>query len=228
VVEDLFFTWLIEGGVGPALVGLPVNWVGIEIAEQAKRWFRRVRRTDDLSRLVRAATGTSVDLSRTEFDAVRQILEDPKTWVVAGHGTVEDLARRIASCLPARDGRTGEGSHAAAVNIARGLLEYAAASLDPKHFQQLLLARLERMESGLASALDEASLHVQADMVAGFASMIDQFKRMLAQLPPGPAYRGEIAVYLTTLIDWLAGRRAGLGECGQGLPAMGRLGRCPR
>lgn len=204
MVEDLFFTWLIEGGVGPALVGLPVNWVGIEIAEEAKRWFRRVRRTDDLSRLVRAATGTSVDLSRTEFDAVRRMVEDPQTWVVAGRGTVEDLTHGIASCLPSGDGRTAESSHAAAIGIARGLLEHAAASLDPKYFQQLLVARLGRMESGLGSALDEALLHTQADMVAGFASMMDQFKRVLAQLPPGPAHRGEITVYLTTLIEWLS------------------------
>ena len=30
-----------------------------------------------------------------------------------------------------------------------------------------------------------------------------QLKRVLDRLPPGPAHRGEIAVYLKTLIDWL-------------------------
>ena len=34
---------------------------------------------DDLSRLVSAATGTSVDLTQAEFDAVRKLLEDQQT-----------------------------------------------------------------------------------------------------------------------------------------------------
>ena len=134
--------WLLGAGLGPAAVAVPVNWAADALAGAAQRWFKRLRRTDDLSRLVRAATGTSVDLTQAEFDAVRKLLEDQQTWSLAGRGTVEDLATRIAACLPPRDGRTAEDSHAAALTIARGLLEFAVADLDPKLFQQVLMARL--------------------------------------------------------------------------------------
>jgi len=164
---------------------------------------------------VRAATGTSVDLTQAEFDAVRKMLQDPQTWSLAGRGTVEDLAAAIASCLPPRDGRTAEVSHKGAMTIARGLLEFAVADLDPKLFQQLLLARLERMETGRASALDEALLGLHADLIAHlaaqgeldaqrFSSVMGHLKRVLDRLPPGPAERGEIAAYLQTLIDWVS------------------------
>jgi hypothetical protein len=109
VVADSFVTWLIQGGVGPALVDLPVNWAEAKLAGAAQRWFRR-RRRDDLSRLVGAATGTSVDLTDVEFDAVRNRLEEQRTWSVIGKGTVEDLATQIASCLPPREGRTADDS----------------------------------------------------------------------------------------------------------------------
>jgi hypothetical protein len=135
---------------------------------------------------------------------VRKLLEDQQTWSVAGRGTVEDLADRIAGCLPPRDGRTADDSHAAALTIARGLLEFAVADLDPRLFQRVLMARLQRMETGQASALDEALLGLHADLVARFASVMDQLKLVLDRLPPGPAGRGEIAVYLRTLIDWLS------------------------
>ena len=94
---------------------------------------------------------------------------------MAGRGTVEDLATRIADCLPPRDGRTAGDSHAAALTIARGLLEFAVADLEPKLFQQVLLARLQRMETGQASALDEAllGLHARID------SVMDQLKLVL-------------------------------------------------
>ena len=192
-------SWLLGAGLGPAAVAVPVNWAADALAGAAQRWFKRLRRTDDLSRLVRAATGTSVDLTQAEFDAVRKLLEDQQTWSVAGRGTVEDLATRIAACLPPRDGRTAEDSHAAALTIARGLLEFAVADLDPKLFQRVLMARLQRMETGQASALDEALLGLHAR----FDSVMDQLKLVLDRLPPGPARRGEIAVYLRTLIDWL-------------------------
>jgi hypothetical protein len=149
---------------------------------------------------VRAATGTSVDLTRAEFDAVRHLLEDPQTWRVLGQGTVEDLATRIAACLPPRDGRTAEDSHAAALTIARGLLEFAVADLDPKLFQQVLLARLQRMDTDQASALDKALFGLHA----GFDSVMVQLKLILERLPSGPAGRGQIEVYLRTLIDWLS------------------------
>ena len=192
-------SWLLGAGLGPAAVAVPVNWAADALAGAAQRWFKRLRRTDDLSRLVRAATGTSVDLTQAEFDAVRKLLEDQQTWNVAGRGTVEDLATRIAACLPPRDGRTAEDAHAAALTIARGLLEFAVADLDPKLFQQVLMARLQRMETGQASALDEALLGLHAR----FDSVMDQLKLVLDRLPPGPARRGEIEVYLRTLIDWL-------------------------
>jgi hypothetical protein len=206
--------WLIGAGVGPALVGLPVNLAGEAGADAAKRWFLRFRRKDGLSRLVRTATGTSVDLTRREFGAVRRLLEDEQTWYLAGQGTVEDLAARIASCLPSRQGRTAEDSQAAARTIARGLLEFAVADLEPDLFQQVLLARLQRMEAGQASVLDEALLGLHADLAARltvlgdldasrFTCMMGHLGRVLDQLPPGPADRGEIAVYLAMLIGWL-------------------------
>jgi hypothetical protein len=195
--------WLLGAAVGPAVFALPVNWGADALAGVARRWFKRLRRGDDLSRLVKAATGTSVDLARAEFDAVRRLLQDQQTWTMLGRGTVEDLANRIADCLPPRDGRTAEDSHAAALTIARGLLEFAVADLEPDLFQQVLMARLRRMETDQASALDDAMFDLHDDLAAGFASVMDQFKLVLDRLPPGPARRGEIAVYLRTLIDWL-------------------------
>jgi hypothetical protein len=207
--------WLIGAGLGPAVVAVPVNWAADALAGAAQRWFRRLRRTDDLSRLVRAATGTSVDLSRSEFSAVRKLLEEKQTWSVLGQGTVEDLAARIESCLPSRDGRTADDANTAAVTIARGLLEFAVADLDPEVFQQLLLARLQRMETDQASALDEALLGLHADLIARleaqgkldsqrFTDVIGHLKHALDRLPPGPARHGEVVVYLSALIDWLS------------------------
>ena len=62
-----FVSWLVTGAVGPALVALPVNLVADKLAGAAVRWFKRFRQTDDLSRLVKAAAGTSVQLSRDEI-----------------------------------------------------------------------------------------------------------------------------------------------------------------
>ena len=207
--------WLIEGGVGPALVAWPVNWAAEALANAAQRWFRRLRRTDDLSRLVSAATGTSIDLTTAEFDALRRLLEDQQTWRLVGQGTVDELATQIASCLPSRDGRTSEDSWVAALTIARGLLEFAVADLDPKLFQQLLLTRLQRLETDQASALDRALFSLHADLLASlaaqgeldaqhFSRMMWHLRRVLDLLPPGPARRGEIVAYLRTLIDWLS------------------------
>jgi hypothetical protein len=149
------------------------------------------------------AAGQSAGLTVAEFDSIRGLLESPKTWRALGQGTVEDLAHRIASCLPPRPGRTAEDSHAAALTIARGLLEFAVSDLDPKVFQQVLLARLQRMETNQGNALDEALLHLHADLAARFTSVMELFKRVLDGLPPGPADRCETAWYLKTLIDWL-------------------------
>jgi NACHT domain len=207
-------SWLLEAGVGPAVVALPVNWAADVLAGAARRWFRRLSRSDDLSRLVRAATGTSVGLTKTEFDAIRQLLEDQQTWNVIGRGTVGDLAIRIADCLPPGHRRTADECQAAALAIARGLLEFVTADLDPKFFQILLLTRLKRMESDQANALDEALLGLNADLVArldalgqletkGVIDVMGHLSRVLDRLPPCPAQPGEIAVYLRMLIKWL-------------------------
>ena len=175
--------------VGPAAVALPVNWAADALAGAAQRWFRRLRRTDDLSRLVTAATGTSVTLTRAEFDAVWRLLEDRQTWSrVVGRGTVEDLATQIGGCLPPCEGRTAGDAHAAALTIARGLLEFAVADLDPKLFQQVLLARLQRMETGQASALDEAA---GSACTPASPVVMEQLELVLDRLPPGPAHQGR-------------------------------------
>ncbi len=136
------------------------------LADAARRWFRRFR-INDLSYLVQLATGTSTDLTRDEFDAVRQLLADRQTWVKLGKGPIEDLATRVAGFLPPRDGRTADDSHAAALVITRGLLEFTAADLDPKTFHKVLLARLRRMETGQASTLDKALLDFHSDLAVG-------------------------------------------------------------
>ena len=183
--------WLLGAAAGPAAVALPINWTADKLAGAAQRWFRRIRRADDLSRLVRAATSSSVDLTRAEFDAVRLLLSEQRTWAQLGQGAVGQLAAWIAQCLPQRDGRTGEDSQAAALAIARGLLEFAVADLDPKVFQQVLIARLQRMETGQATVLDEALTGLHADLV----DRLDDLARLLGRLP-GPAGRGEIYLYL--------------------------------
>ena len=78
----------------------------------------------------------------------------------------------------------------------------------------MLFARLDRMQADQASALDQAMLSVHADLAAlfalqdaadadRFALVMGQLERVLDRLPPGPADRGEVAVYLATLISWL-------------------------
>src|SRR5215813_4578689 len=69
-----FLTWLAQGAVGPALFGLPFT-------SAATKWFRRMRRSDGLSRIVRAAAGGDVDLSNVEFAAIRHLLEEESTWI---------------------------------------------------------------------------------------------------------------------------------------------------
>ena len=192
--------WLLTAAIGPAAAALPVNWAADPLADAARRWLSKLLGKDDLSRLVRAAAGSSFDLSRAELRALRELLEDRQTWSdLIGKGTVEDLANQIADCLPPRDGRTADGSKEAALIIARGLLEFAFADLEPKTFQQVLLARLERMETGEANALDEAMVGLHAR----FDSVMEQLKLVLDRLPPGPARRGQVEVYLRALIDWL-------------------------
>ena len=152
---------------------------------------------------MRSAADASGDLSQADFNAVRQLLEDPRTWTVAGRDSIQTLTKLIASSLLERDGRTVDGACAAAETIARGLLEFVVSDLDPELFQRVLLTRLQRMESGQANALDEAMIRLHADLGAGFTDIMGHLKHALDRLPPGPAERAEIAVYLRTLIDWL-------------------------
>jgi NACHT domain len=202
-------TWLVQGAVGPALVGLPVTWAAGDLAGAAKRWFRRLRRSDGLSQIVRAAAG-DVDLSGAEFAEVQRLLEQEGTWALLGRGTVEDIAARIASCLPGR----GEGASLAAGRaIAAGLLEFAVRDLEPAWFQRVLFARIDRLETRQASALDEALLGVHADLAAllahrdaddvRFGRVMGQLGLALGRLPPGPAGQAEVTVYLATLVRWL-------------------------
>jgi hypothetical protein len=198
-----FLTWLISGAIGPAAFGLPVNWAAEKLTDAATRWFKRLRHTDDLSRLVKAAAGSSVGLTGEEFDAVRKLLEQPKTWDVLGSGTVDQIAEDIAACLSAREGRD---SLQAARTIARGLLEFAAHGLEADVFQDVLKARLDRMQKTQEDdnrALDETLLGLHADLMAGFADVLKKLDLVLARLAPGPAQRTEILVYLGTLIDEL-------------------------
>jgi hypothetical protein len=203
-------TWLIEGAVGPALVGMPVTWAASDLMGSARQWFRRLRRADDLGRIIRAAVGRDLRLSDAEFAAIRQLLGQESTWIDAGLSTVEELASVIALCLP---GRAGD-SLVAGRAIAAGLLDFAVRDLEPEWFQQMLFARLDRLQADQASALDKALLCVHADLAAlvacqetantiRFAQVMSQLERVLDLLPPGPADRGEVAVYLATLIQWL-------------------------
>lgn len=208
------FQWLMEAGLGPALVGVPVNWAADALAGAAGRWFRRFRRTDGLSRLIQAATGTSAYMTRDEFNAVRTLLEDQQTWTLAARGTVDDLAIRIAENLPLRDERTAQESIDAGRAITRGLLEFVLTGLEPELFQRLMQLRLERVANGKATKLDEALVRLHADLLVrlnaadeastkNFSSTMEQLKQVLDRLPPAPADRGEIVVYLSTLISWL-------------------------
>ena len=208
---DSFVSWLIQGGVGPALFGPPVSWAAKDLAEAASRWFRRLRRSNGLSRIVRAAAGAEIDLSDAEFAEVRRLLERESTWADVGRKPIEDLAALIASCL---EGRDDEGSRAAGRAIASGLLEFAVRDLEPEWFQRVLFARLDRLQTSQASALDAAMLSVHADLAAWLAQQDDadaarsvqimgQLARVLERLPPGQAGEGEVALYLAALIKWL-------------------------
>ena len=201
-----FVSWLVTGAVGPALVALPVNLAADKLADAAVRWLKRLRQTDDLSRLVKAAAGTSVQLSRDEIRDLRKLLESEQTWsLLAGgrlHEKLEELTGKIADCLLARDGRTAEDAREAAGAIARGLVEFAVFELQPEIFQKVVLGRLQQM-TDQASALDEALFRMHKDLYRLVDDAKDLFKLVSDRLPPGPADLGEIKIYLKTLIDWL-------------------------
>ena len=203
-------TWLIQGAVGQALVGLPVTWAATDLARAARQWFRRLRKWDGLSSVVRGAAG-DLDLSSAEFAAIRQLLENESTWAEVGRGRVEDLAVLIASCIRTQ---SGEAPLVAGRAIVGGLLEFAVRDLEPEWFRRVLFARLDRMQADLASALDYAMLGVHADLAAllayqeaadagRFAALMSELGRVLDRLPPGPADERQVTVYLAALIRWL-------------------------
>ena len=194
-------SWLVWGAVGPAAVALPVNWTAEKLATAAMHWFKRLRQADDLSRLVKAGAGTSTQLSRAEINSVRRLLEDDETWRHLGGRDVAALSNRIAACL--REGRSPENSREAASIIARGLLEFVIFELEPGNFQKVVLVRLQQMTDQV-SAVDKALYDLHSDLYARVDDAADLIKRVMDRLPPGIAGRGEITVYLKTLIDWLS------------------------
>jgi tetratricopeptide (TPR) repeat protein len=201
-----FVSWLVTGAVGPALVALPVNLAADKLSAAAVRWLKRLRQTDDLSRLVKAATGTSVQLSRDEVRELRTLLESEQTWRLLASGRLREklleLTAKVAGCLPPRDGRTTEDAREAASVIARGLVEFAVFELQPETFQRVVLSRLQQM-SDEASALDAALFHMHADLYRLTGEAKDLFRLVSDRLPPGPADLGEIKIYLRALINWL-------------------------
>lgn len=194
--------WLAWGAVGPAAAAIPVAWAAEKLADAAVRWFQRLRKTDDLSRMVETATDSAINLSNAEFKDLRKLLEKQETWrLLAGH-QVSELSEQIAAHLPARDGRTTEDSTKAAWAIAHGLLEFAVFELDPENFQKVALARLEHL-TGQASSLESALYDLHSELYAHAQGTTDLLRRVIDRLPPGPAGRTEIVVYLRTLIFWL-------------------------
>ena len=223
--------WLLGAAAGPATVTLPIGWTADVLADAARRWFRRFR-INDLSCLVQLVTGTSTDLTRDEFDAVRQLLADRQTWVRLGKGPIEDLATWIAGFLPPRDGRTADDSHAAALVITRGLLEFTAADLDPKTFNKVLLARLRRMETGQASTLDKALLDFHSDLAVRLdPDWVGQLQPLrypadaALRVPPGLERHPEGSEDVISQVAWRPSRRSCSGWPGW-LPACPWLPCC--
>jgi hypothetical protein len=198
-----FVSWLVTGAVGPTLVALPVNLMADKLAGAAVRWFRRLRQTDDLSRLVQTAAETSVQLSRDEIKALRKLLTEKQTWRLLAEGKLneklQELTSKIADCLPQRDGRIAEE---AAGPIARGLLEFAVYDLQPEIFQKVVLARLQQM-TDQAGALDEALFRMHKDLYQLVDDMKELFQQVSDRLPLGPADLNEIRIYLNAMIGWL-------------------------
>jgi hypothetical protein len=194
--------WLAWGAVGPAAAAIPATWAAEKLTDAAVRWFQRLRKTDDLSRMVDTATDSAINLSNAEFKDLRKLLEKQETWrLLAGH-QVSELSGQIAARLPARDGRTTEDSTKAAWAIAHGLLEFAVFELDPENFQKVALARLQHL-TGQASSLERALYDLHSELYAHAQGTTDLLRRVIDRLPPGPAGRTEIVVYLRTLIFWL-------------------------
>jgi hypothetical protein len=197
--------WLLPAAIGPAAVAVPVNLVADTLCAAAEEWFKRLRQSDDLSRLVKAASGTS--LSRDEINKLRRLLAKEETWQALGAARRDDelqelhelqeLTDQIAGCLQPRDGQ-----REAAEVIAHGLTEFAVYKLQPATFQKVVQARLQQM-TDQASALDEALLHMHEDLYYLRGEAKDLFREVTDRLPPWPAGPNEIRIYLRTLISWL-------------------------
>jgi hypothetical protein len=118
-------TWLIQGAVGPALVGLPVTWAASDLAGAARGWVRRPsdRRNPAAARTIRLGRGSgqctrSGDARRTRRpgclvrngrrtpgSAVRmglQLLTTPKAAMPCS-------PRNSACCWTSAPGRTSPG-----------------------------------------------------------------------------------------------------------------------
>jgi hypothetical protein len=209
VADPTFFEWLLTGGLGPALVGLPVGWAGRELAQSAKAWFDRYRGCDsDTRRALEVSVG--VQLTDEELACLRGQLEGATLWELAGRRCFEDLVIQIACCLPPHRGRDKDGSLTAARVLATAVCEYHVANLDDAAFRTLLIARLDRMDESRETALDAALLSLHAD-IAGraaldashYRSLRGHLERILRRLPPGPATRSGVVAYLRSLVEVL-------------------------
>lgn len=211
---DPFLQWLVQGALGPAVASLPITWAASDLARISAQWFRRLRRSDSLSRLVLAAAGSSVSLSPREFKAVRSLLEDQGTWSPLLGQPVDDLAKLIAAHISQESGRTAQDAFSAALIMARSVLELGAAELEPRWFQQVLMDRLQRMQSGQAYLLDQAMFGLYSDLAAlavsrdaALASRFEQVTSQLAlladRLELARPDRATVSLYLATLIRGL-------------------------
>jgi NACHT domain-containing protein len=211
-VDPALVEWLVTGALGPALAALPVNWSAAKLGRLARRWLDRLRHVDGLSRLL-AAAGVPGEFTNREFSALRKLLEEPRTWLLIGDGSVEDLAAAIGACWPDAAG-SGPDRQLAGRVIAKGLLEFAVSELEPELFQRVLMARISRLEARQAEKIDDVALRLQASLAAWSAyrestdehvtrRVLGQLGQVLDRLPPGPADRDEICVYLAALICWL-------------------------
>ncbi len=183
-----------------------MNLAASKLSSAAVHWFKRLKQTDDLSRLVRAASGTSIHLSHNEVSRLRSLLTREQTWQLLAGGRLDEklqeLTGQIAGCLPPRKGWAAEQAREAAEAIARGLLEFAVYDLQPDIFQKVVLTRLRHMADG-AGALDTALLRMHEDLYHLAGETRDLFRDVMDRLPPGPADLHEIKIYLKTLIRWL-------------------------
>lgn len=211
---DPFLLWLVQGALGPAVASLPITWAASDLARISAQWFRRLRRSDSLSRLVLGAAGSSVRLSSREFKAVRSLLEDQGTWSPLLGQPVDDLAQLIAAQISRESGRTAQDAFSAALIIARSVLELGAAELEPRWFQQVLMDRLQRMQSGQADLLDQAMFGLYSDLAAlavsrdaalasHFAQVTSQLALLADRLESARPDRATVSLYLAALVRGL-------------------------